>query len=483
MQNAVDAARRCAAPMVLMSLLTACGGGSGGADEVAQACSPSNPYRTDATGPVVDASLGVEKQWVRGYVDDVYLWFNEVPDVNPADPDFSVDTSAGFYTSIDNYFNALLSPMLTSSGQFKDRFSFTFPTRLWDQQINSGVVAGWGIEWHFDTFTTTRIDGVRIAFVHAGSPAESAGLLRGDTLTSIGGLPATAGTANAVDALLARLYPASGEQYALVFDRAGSSVSRTLTAAPVAVTPVDHAILDVGADRVGYLLFNDHILPAEGPLVNAIAAMQAQDVSDLVLDLRYNGGGYLYLASELAYMIAGRARTAGRTFEQTVFNQKQSARNEATPFFDLACVPDPVTFECSTDEPLPTLNLSRVFVLTSASTCSASEAIINSLRGIDVDVRIIGDTTCGKPYGFFGASNCGINYFPVEFKGVNDKGYGDYADGFVPDASGNGTDRVRGCLAADDLSRALGDPAEGQLATALFHRANGTCPPAASPGR
>ncbi len=62
MQNAVDAARRCAAPMVLMSLLTACGGGSGGADEVAQACSPSNPYRTDATGPVVDASLGVEKQ-------------------------------------------------------------------------------------------------------------------------------------------------------------------------------------------------------------------------------------------------------------------------------------------------------------------------------------------------------------------------------------------------------------------------------------
>ena len=212
---------------------------------------------------------------------------------------------------------------------------------------------------------------------------------------------------------------ASGQQYAFVVERGAGSISRTLTSAPVAVTSIDHAILDAGAAKVGYLLFNDHVLTSERCMIDAIAAMQAQGVSDLVLDLRYNGGGYLYLASELAYMIAGPARTAGRTFERTVFNDKQSARNEATPFFNLACVPDPVTFECSTDEPLPTLNLGRVFVLTSASTCSASEAIINGLRGIDVDVRMIGGTTCGKPYGFFGADNCGITYFPLEFQGVN----------------------------------------------------------------
>ena len=157
-------------------------------------------------------------------------------------------------------------------------------------------------------------------------------------------------------------------------------------------------------------------------MIDAIAAMQAQGVSDLVLDLRYNGGGYVYLASELAYMIAGAARTANKSFETSVFNNKQSARNAATPFFDLACVPDPGTFVCSTDAALPTLNLSRVFVLTGANTCSASEAIINGLRGIDVDVRIIGSTTCGKPYGFFGESNCGISYFPLEFKGVNAQG-------------------------------------------------------------
>jgi carboxyl-terminal processing protease len=471
---------------VALLLLAACGGGGAGDDgpaEVPQSCSPNNPYRGDAGGPVVNASLAVEKQWVRAYLDDVYLWYREIPDANPADPLFSVDTIDGFYTSINHYFNALLTPALTPSGKFKDQFSFTYPARLWDEQVNRGSSAGWGIEWHFDTFTTTSINGVKIAYVHGNSPADVAGFRRGDVLTSIGGQPATANSANAVNALLARLYPAAGQQQAFVFSRGGGSASATLTSAQITLTSVDYSILNLGAARVGYLLFNDHVLPSERPLIDAVAAMQAQGVSDLVLDLRYNSGGYVYLASELAYMIAGPTRTANKTFEASVFSDRQSARNEATPFFNLACVPDPATLVCSTDAALPTLDLNRVFVLTSADTCSASEGIINGLRGVDVDVRIIGGTTCGKPYGSFGASNCGINYFPLEFKGVNHKGYGDYADGFVPDATGNTTDRVRGCVVADDLSRALGDPAEGQLAAALYMRANNTCPPAAAPSR
>jgi carboxyl-terminal processing protease len=492
MRNTLAAARCAAASRsraastaaAALVLLAACGGGGDDAPaEVPQLCSPNNPYRGDAGGPVVNASLAVEKQWVRAYVDDVYLWYREVPAVNAADPLFSVDTLDGFYTSIDNYFNALLTPALTPSGRFKDQFSITYPARLWDEQLNRGSSAGWGIEWHFDSFTTTSINGVKVAYVHAGSPADDAGLQRGDVLTSIGGVPATANSANAVNALLARLYPAAGQQHAFVLSRGSGGVSATLTSEQITLTSVDHSILNVGAARVGYLLFNDHVLPSERPLIDAIAAMQAQAVSDLVLDLRYNGGGYVYLASELAYMIAGATRTANRTFEASEFNDKQSARNESTPFFDLACVPDPATFVCSTDAALPTLNLSRVFVLTSADTCSASEAIINALRGVDVDVRIIGGATCGKPYGAFGASNCGINYFPLEYKGVNHKGYGDYADGFIPDATGNAADRVRGCVVPDDLSRALGDPQEGQLAAALYMRANNACPPAASPGR
>ena len=86
-----------------------------------------------------------------------------------------------------------------------------------------------------------------------------------------------------------------------------------------------------------------------------------------------------------------------------------------------------MSFQGTTIDPgvaLPSLNLSRVFILATGSTCSASEAIVNRLRGIDVEVVLIGDTTCGKPYGFYPTDNCGTTYFTVQFAGANAKGLG-----------------------------------------------------------
>jgi hypothetical protein len=100
-----------------------------------------------------------------------------------------------------------------------------------------------------------------------------------------------------------------------------------------------------------------------------------------------------------------------------------------------------------------------------AGTCSASEAVINGLRGVDVEVTLIGGESCGKPYAFIPASNCGTTYFGIQMQGVNDKGFGDYADGFAPT-----------CRVNDDLSHAQGDPAEGMLAAALGYRSSGACP-------
>ena len=97
----------------------------------------------------------------------------------------------------------------------------------------------------------------------------------------------------------------------------------TLTSAAVTKTPVlTSRVIDSNGGRVGYLLFNDHILTAEQPLVTAIQQMGAANANDLVLDLRYNGGGYLFMASQLAYMIAGSGPTAGQTFELQQFNDK-----------------------------------------------------------------------------------------------------------------------------------------------------------------
>jgi hypothetical protein len=271
------------------------------------------------------------------------------------------------------------------------------------------------------------------------------------------------------------LFPSAAGNHTFRFSRAGTVQPDVVIAAGnVTLTTTEHQVLSVSGQNVGYLLFNDHVLTAEQRLIDAFTDFQNASVSDLVLDLRYNGGGYLYIASQVAYMIAGPARINNQVFERTLFNSKRTSENSDTEFIDLACLPDPNNnFTCTGNAALPTLNLPRVFVLASENTCSASEAIVNGLRGIGVDVRLIGSTTCGKPYGFFGQDNCGITYFPIEFQGVNAAGFGDYASGFVP--AGSGAAGVPGCTANDDLDHPLGDPAEGQLAQALFHRDSGSC--------
>ncbi|MCW5658244.1 MAG: peptidase S41 [Burkholderiaceae bacterium] len=452
------------------TVLTSCGGASNanGPDSPifanAQACSPNNPFRNDATGATTVGSLTIEKNWVRGYVDSQYLWFSQVPNVNPSILNYSNESDV--YTSLDNYFNAL-----TALPQ--DRFSFTYPTAAWDALINSGSSVGYGIEWHIASSTPPR--GIRVAYVHPGSPAASAGVLRGDTLVLADGVSADEPNNPGVTTLNNALFPGVAGSHTFRFSRAGMTrPDINLAAGAVTLTPTQHQVLNVGGQNVGYLLFNDHVLTAEQPLVDAFTAFQSAGVTDLVLDLRYNGGGYLYIASQVAYMIAGPTRINNRVFERTVFNSKRSSENADTGFLDIACLPDPNNnFTCTTNTPLPTLDLPRVFVLTSGSTCSASEAIVNGLRGVDVEVRLIGRTTCGKPYGFFGQDNCGVTYFPIEFQGINAKNFGAYADGFVP--AGSGAAGVPGCTANDDLDHALGDPAEGQLAQALFHRASGNC--------
>ena len=193
--------------------------------------------------------------------------------------------------------------------------------------------------------------------------------------------------------------------------------------------------------------------------------------------MRYNGGGYLYIASELAYMIAGPTRAAGKYFYKSQFNAKRTADNAQapTPFYNTSCFLN-AAGNCTNQQALPTLNLSRVFVIGTADTCSASEAVINGLRGVDVDVQLIGSTSCGKPYGFTAKDNCGVSYFPIEFRGANYKGFGDYADGFSPTSGAVSNTNLAGCASTDDLGKPLGSPTERMLSAALQRAAYGNCP-------
>jgi carboxyl-terminal processing protease len=474
----------------LLGLLASCGGGDdgdgtggigggGGSNTGWQAgvflpstnfdamCAAPRPGTSDRRGTATD-----ENNWLRSWTNEIYLWYSEVSDLNPA-----------AYTT-ENYFPLLKTTATTASGRAKDKFHFTYDTDVWEALSQGGVEAGYGAE--FAVLAPTPPRRIVVAFTEAGSPAASR-LARGDEILQVDGVDAVNGNTQAiVDVLNAGLFPdAVGEAHTfLVRNTAG--VTRTVNISSATITHVPVPIVTTFEQgQVGYIQFNDHIATAETPLRNAIAQLDTANVTDLILDLRYNGGGYLDLASELAYMIGNTTLTAGQTFERIVFNDKHPSRNPVTGEL-LAPTPFHSTTQGfagpgTANQPLPSLNLDSVYIITGPGTCSASESIINSLRGVAVDVYLIGSTTCGKPYGFYPTDNCGTTYFTIQFRGENAANFGDYTDGFSPaNTTTNAGTRLPGCSVADDFSHALGDPAEGRIAAALNFRAsnNQSCPAA-----
>jgi C-terminal processing protease CtpA/Prc len=413
---------------------------------------------------------------LRSWTHHLYLWYGEAPDLNPVN-----------YTSTAAYFDLLKTSALTPSGQPKDRFHFTYPTAEWEALSQTGVEpGGYGLRWEIFPATSSGPARVLVAYLEPGatSPAAQAGLTRGAEVSAVNGIALenvfTQAQANTVNSGLFPNGPGQTHSFT-VRDRNGTVRSFNMQSVQVTTATVQSVgTYTDGMGKAGYMLFNDHLATAEDALIDAVNILRTANITDLVLDIRYNGGGYLAIASQLAYMIAGNGPTAGRTFERSAFNDKHTATNPVTgnPL-------QPTPFYTTTvglgsrpaGQSLPTLNLTRVFVLTGVGTCSASEAVINGLRGVDVEVIQIGATTCGKPYGFYPADNCGTTYFSIQCKAVNARDFGDYTDGFSPqNTSGLAGVRIPGCSVADDFSRDLGHPLEARLAAALSYRFTQSCP-------
>ena len=420
-----------------------------------------------------------ENDWLRSWSNELYLWYDEIEDVDPA-------LYAESAEEVAEYFGLMKTFEKTSSGADKDKFHFSYGTSEWLAYSTGGVTSSYGVQWAVIRSRTPRE--VAVAFAEPNTPATTgdANLERGARVIEVDGVSVENGSGQeAVDALNAALFPSEiNETHEFVVRDLGSSTTRrfSMTSAEITSTPVQSVkVIPTASGPVGYMLFNDHIKPAEKLLVEAFESLKESDVVDLVLDLRYNGGGYLALASQVAYMIAGSSAASGRNFETLQFNDKHPTTNlvtggniEPTPFYGTT-----IGFSLDEGTDLPTLDLTRVYVLTNSDTCSASEAIINGLRGIDVEVIQIGNATCGKPYGFYGFDNCGTTYFSIQFRGVNNKGYGDYTDGFMPVSTApQEGHEIPGCVIADDFDHLLGDENEARLKAALDYRSNGgQCPP------
>ena len=304
------------------------------------------------------------------------------------------------------------------------------PTSDFDDFAQSGVAAGYGATWALIAARRRARSSSRIPIPVTPRSSPSVNLARGAAVLQVDGVDAVNdGTPAGVDALNAGLFPAPPARATRSSCRIRAlhrTRSVTMTSVDVTSTPVQNVAPSTTASgNVGYMLFNDHIATAEQELIDAVEPTEAAGIADLVLDIRYNGGGFLDIASEAAYMIAGNARTSGKTFELTVFNSKHPTTDPVTgqPLAPLPFQSTASGFSAPAGQPLPTLNLPRVFVLTGSDTCSASESIINSLHGVDVEVIQIGSTTCGKPYGFYPQDNCGTTYFTRRVQGREREGF------------------------------------------------------------
>jgi hypothetical protein len=439
--------------------------------------SGTDPY-TGERYPDVQGTLLHENNWLRSWSNELYLWYGEIVDQNPAS-----------FSTTDAYFQVLKTTATTASGAAKDKFHFSYDTPTWEALSNSDVNVDYGA--YFELVSPTVPRKTVVAYTQPGTPATAAGLARGALVLSVDGVSINDNTTNGIATLNAGLFPSNvNETHTFSIQDTPTSSPRTVTLTATSVTydpvPITTTLTASDGGTVGYILFNDQLASSEAAMVNAFNAMKSAGVHDLVLDLRYNGGGFLDVAAEVGYMIGGSA-TVGKVFETQQFNSKYPTTNPVE-----GGTIQPVTFHTTTQgittglaagQALPTLNLPRVFVLTGSGTCSASEAIINSLRGVNVQVIQIGSITCGKPYGFYPQDNCGTTYFSIEFSDVNAQGFGSYADGFGPANSGNPyAASVPGCSVADDFNDALGTVAEGRLAAALNYRVNATCPTATGIG-
>jgi len=376
---------------------------------------------------------------LHDYFFDWYFWYALSPFPLP-----------GTQPTLDAYFESLL--YTGSDPSFPaDRWSFHQSTSSFVQFYGYGQTLGYGLAvagLEVTTPTPQPAAPLWVRYVEPQSPAAAAGVVRGDQVVSVNGRPASDMIAAGDFSVFTPA--AAGDTIHVVLENAGAQRNVDLVASVFALTPVPTAtvVASPGGRRMGYLVVKGMLDQAADPLASAFAVFASQGVDELVIDLRYNGGGLVSIGRLLASYV-NPGLTAGQTYAALRFSDKRANANTTYVF----------------RTPGNALALTRVYVLQGPRTCSAAEQVVNALKPF-VDVVQIGDTSCGKPLGFQPVDDgCGETFAVINFETVNANNEGRYFDGLAPQ-----------CVVAEDFSKPLGALDEPLLAVARNDADGIACP-------
>lgn len=411
-------------------------------------------------------SLDVQKFIWRG-LNQMYLWQEEVPYLadNRFMDNIEYESFLGKYTP-EELFEKLLyrapgSDEANVNGTV-DRFSWIVSDYLTLEQQLGGTTKNNGVEFGLSLVSSgsNQVIGY-VRYIIANSDAANKDIKRGEVFYAVNGTPLNLSN-------YSNLLFSAAENYTLNFadltyDTNNNPVitpngkSLALTKTSLAENPIFiKKVISSSSHKIGYLMYNGFYPSYDSQLNEAFAYFKSEGITDLVLDLRYNGGGSVLTATRLASMITGQFN--GQVFSELAYNNRKSYLNKKYPFTS--------TIDGTS---LNSLNLTTVYVLSTKSTASASELIINGLNPY-INVIQIGDETYGKnvasvtlydsPSLTKSNANSSHRYAmqPIVAHSVNSIGFGDYLDGLIPDYKLSERIKTLGVL---------GDPSEPLLSTAI----------------
>ena len=381
---------------------------------------------TDNDDNPVPASLEV-KDFVWKGMNLYYLWQGDVPDL--ADDRFAnqrqLNTFLEGFDEPTTLFNALRVD--TSI----DRFSVIYSDYSVLEGVLSGNTLNNGMDFalRYKTGSNTDIYGW-VRYIIPNSDAATKPIQRGTIFYAINGTPLTVDNYRSLlanDTYTINLADYDGGN----ITPNGQTVSLTKTA--LAENPILlNTVITNGSHKIGYLMYNGFYSTYDNQLNTVFGSFQTQNVTDLVLDLRYNSGGSISTATKLASMITGQF--TGQLFAKQQWNAKAQSYYESN---------SPSSLENRFVGNLNSLNLNKVYVLTTNATASASELVINCLKPY-ITVVQIGTTTTGKNVGSitlydsptFAKQNVNPRHKyamqPIVLKIVDKNGFGDYTSGIAP---------------------------------------------------